>query len=155
MRVYIPALSSDLADDRPPLAGSFAAIPTGGMGAEEIELLEDEAQTEAALACLMRLRDAGPDEALRRIVIAADAQDALVAIIDPADETSRIAEVAPGQLNWSDVVAILIDGVDAEDAVRDVLAAEDQESADAAVERLWGHGLEWFDISERTRLAGS
>ena len=30
-----------------------------------------------------------------------------VAVMDPADATSRIAEVAAGQLSWSDVTAIL------------------------------------------------
>lgn len=152
MRVYIPATSSDLADDRPPVTSAFTAVVPPEATGEDADVLEDSAQTEAALVSLMRLREAEGVEARRRIVLAADADPGTVAVMDPADATSRIAEVAAGQLSWSDVTAILVDGPDAEDAVGAVLAAADQEEADRAVAALWEHALEWFDISERDLL---
>jgi len=152
MRVYIPAISSDLVDDRPPMANAFTAVVPEGSTAEDAEVLEDAAQTEAALSSLMRLRDASGPEARRRIVLAAEADAHTVAVADPADATSQIAEVAPGQLAWEDVRAILVDNPDAEEAVAAVIAAEDQDGADEAVASLWEHALEWFDISEREYL---
>lgn len=152
MRVYIPAISSDLVDDRPPITSAFTAVVPPEATGEDADVLEDAAQTEAALVSLMRLREAEGVEARRRIVLAADADAATVAVMDPADATSRIAEVAPGQLFWRDVTAILVDGPDAEEAVEAVLAAGDQEEADRAVAALWEHALEWFDISEREVL---
>lgn len=152
MRVYIPAVSTDLLDDRPPLGPGFSVMAPAGVAPEDIEVLEDDAQTEAALASLTRLREASAGERIARVVLAADADDPHVAVIDPADATSRIAEVAPGQLTWDDVVAILADPDDAEPAARAVLEARDQDEADQAVADLWLHALEWFDITERETL---
>lgn len=152
MRVYLPATSSDLVDDRPPLTSGFTAVVPASATGEEAEVLEDAAQTEAGLASLLRLREATGTQARRRIILAADANDTSVAVLDPADATSPIAEVAPGQLSWTDVVAILVDDADAEPAVSRVLEAEDQDQADLAVAELWEHALGWYDITERSLL---
>lgn len=166
MRIYLPALASDLLDDRPPIVEGFTAVPVEGMDAEAVEVLEDDAQTEAALASLARLRDSpgamsdGVGGALAphrevRVVLAADAPGTEVAVVDPADTTSHVAIVAPGQLRWSDVAAILVDGPEAAPEVRAVVAADDQDSADAAVAALWARPLQWFDISERDALVAT
>ncbi len=150
MRVYLPALVSDLLADCPRRVAGFIAVSPPGAGRDDVEMLEDDAQTEAALACLELLRDVGADasEPAARLVLAADAD----VMIPPG---SGVLVVPPVALTWKDVVAFLIDEGDAAGDVRSVLQAHDQDAADHAVENLWQHALEWFDISERIALASS
>lgn len=145
MRVYFPAVSSDLlADDVSPRL-AFTALAARDASGEELELLEDDAQTEAALASLVALRQS-EGQALRRIVLAAD--------ID-TETPSGCGVVTLGErgTQWSKVAAILIDAPQARDAVLAVIEAKEQEEADEAVAALWEHALEWFDITEREELA--
>jgi hypothetical protein len=151
MRVYLPALGSDLSADRPPVRSGFAAAPERGAAPDDIEVLEDDAQTEAALASLELLREAPPGERPSRVVLAADAP----VTTEGEKGASRVVRVEPGTLGWGDVAAFLIDEDGAAEAVRAVLRAGDQGAADRAVADLWEHPLEWFDISERDALAAA
>ena len=49
MRVYVPAVLSDLSVPLPPVRGGVVAVPDAAMSAEDVEVLEDDAITEAAL----------------------------------------------------------------------------------------------------------
>jgi len=150
MRVYVPALGSDLLADRPRSVAGFIAVPPPGAGRDDVEMLEDDAQTEAALASLELLRDADAAAGERpgRLVLAVDADVAL-------PSGTGVLAVPPVSLGWGDVVAFLIDEGDAARDVRAVTQARDQDAADHAVADLWERPLEWFDASERTALAAS
>lgn len=151
MRLYLPATLADLAADAPPRLRAFTAQAPADVRGDDLEVLEDEAQDEAALESLRRLRDDAPAAPPRRLVLALDLP--LTRTPEPLEEGSStgVLEVDT-PVTWSDVVAFLLDGEDAEDAVRTVLAAEDQDRADAALAELWDHALQWFDASERPRL---
>ncbi|QWW20316.1 hypothetical protein I6B53_04290 [Schaalia sp. 19OD2882] len=146
MRIFCPAISSDLsANSLAPSTGWTVVAPPGVRG-EELEVLEDDAQTEAALASLEMLRDT-PGNALRRIVLAVDVTKADV------PEGEGVVEVAPGALGWADVVAVLVDGEEAEVLVKAVVEATEQDEADDAVAALWEEALEWYDVEEIKDLA--
>lgn len=157
MRVYLPALVDELDDDRPPLRFAYSPCPPAGMSGQRTEDLEEEALEAAALESLAILRDSGGVP--RRVVLVGEVAEA--ATVDPADATSHVAEVAPGQLRWSDIESIHLDGPEAEPAVSRALAASTQEQADRAMAELDEAQLEWFDITElpdlvrRVRAGGS
>ena len=48
MRVYVPAVLSDLSVPLPPVRSGVLCVPEAGMSGEDIEVLEDDAITEAA-----------------------------------------------------------------------------------------------------------
>lgn len=50
MRVYVPAVLSDLSVLLPPVRSGVLCVPEAGMSGEDIEVLEDDAITEAALS---------------------------------------------------------------------------------------------------------
>ncbi|WP_175956171.1 hypothetical protein [Schaalia sp. Marseille-Q2122] len=148
MRVYIPALSHELSGEHPPARKAWVALIPAGTHPEEAEVIEDDAQTEACLEGLTLLRDTSPEGAKRRIVLAVDIPGRA-----PATQEADVREVDTPSYTWADVAAVLVDGPEAEEAVRAVIAAEDQDTADEAVAQLWDHALEWFDSSERLGLA--
>lgn len=145
MRVYLPLLGSELLADRLPNRRGFTVVAPPDADAETIEVLEDDAQTEAALRSLMELRE-HEGEPPARLVAAAD-----VAGLPPEGE--GVVETQELAVAWGEVVAILADSPEAAPAVRAVVTAEDQDGADEAVAALWEWGLEWFDITERGALA--
>ena len=57
MRVYVPALLSDLSVPLPPVHDGVIAVPDAAMSSEDVEVLEDDAITEAALASLVLARE--------------------------------------------------------------------------------------------------
>lgn len=150
MRVYIPILSHELANERPPARTAWVALIPAGTHPEEAEVIEDDAQTEACLDGLTLLRDTEPQGALRRIVLAVDIPGHA-----PAVEEEGVSEVEAPAYEWGDVAALLVDGPEAQDAVRAVIVAEEQDTADEAVAELWDYALEWFDCSERLGLAAA
>lgn len=145
MRVYFPALSSDLGEEQISLRQAFVAVPSPDMGGEDVEVLEDDAQVEAALASLILLRDA-PTHAYARIVLAADIQT------DAVPSGTGVREVNNVRCDWNDVVAILADDGETSEQVRRVIEADDQDQADHAISDLWEFPLQWFDVSERDAL---
>ena len=146
MRVYVPAVLSDLSVPLPPVRGGVVAVPDAAMSAEDVEVLEDDAITEAALVSLEQVREEGAQPA--RIVLAVDTPTSTT--LTPGDQIEpHIFEAAAFEYTWSDVAAILADLPDASPAVQAVLSADTQESADEAVAALWESSLAWFDRSER------
>ena len=140
MRVYVPAVLSDLSVPLPPVRGGVVAVPDAAMSAE------DDAITEAALASLEQVREEGAQPA--RIVLAVDTPTSTT--LSPGEAIEANIFTAPAfEYTWSDVAAILADLPDAGPAVAAVVAAETQEEADEAVAALWESSLAWFDRSER------
>ncbi|WP_022868127.1 DUF6912 family protein [Schaalia vaccimaxillae] len=148
MRVFFPALGSELSAAVLPQRHGWAAFAPQGASNDDIEELENDAQTEAALASLSLLQDF-PDDAPSRVVLAIEIPEAPLA----SDIVDGVGEVRLGGCDWKQVKAILIDGSDACEAVRSVVAAQDQDSADQAVADLWEYALEWYDIQEREVVA--
>ena len=68
MRVYVPALLSELSVPLPPVRGCVLCLPDGAMSADDVEVLEDDAVTEAALMSLELAREANARAA--RVVLA-------------------------------------------------------------------------------------
>ncbi len=145
MRVYLPLLGSELLGDSLSSRRGFTVIAPNAADSETIEVLEDDAQTEAALVSLMELRER-EGEPMVRLIAAADVADTPV-------EGEGVVEIAEIAVSWSEVVAILADSGEAAPAVLKVVEASEQDEADEAVAALWEHALEWFDVSERESLA--
>lgn len=152
MRVYLPATAADLSADAPPTLRAFTVIAPPGIRGEDLEVLEDDAQDEAAVESLRRLRDETPGAAPRRVILAADIHPGVVP--EPTEEGSTTGVIAlDSPVPWSDVRALLVDEDAAASAVGAVLAADDQEAADEALAALWDRPLQWFDATERELLA--
>ena len=147
MRVYVPAVLSELSVLLPPVRGGVIAVPGAAMSGEDVEVLEDDAITEAALSSLELARETEGSDAAR-VVLAVDTPTSTT--LTPGDQIEpHIFEAAAFEYTWSDVAAILADLPDAAPAVEAVLSAETQEDADEAVAALWESSLAWFDRSER------
>lgn len=147
MRVYLPLLGSELLADSLSSRRGFTVIAPSAADSETIEVLEDDAQTEAALVSLMELRER-EGEPMVRLIAAADVADTAF-----EGEGEGVVETAEIAVSWSEVVAILADSGHASPAVLKVVEASEQDEADEAVAALWEHALEWFDVSERESLA--
>ena len=159
MRVFIPAVPAELSGDVPPPRTAIAPIIPADATPEQVELLEDDAVTEAWLVSLELLVGDGPASSqsadLRRVVLAADVDPAGTA---PVDGSPRpVVEVDPvAPLSWDDVKAILADapGDDtASEAIVALAAATDDAAVDDALSALADDSLQWFDISERAQLS--
>ena len=147
MRVYVPAVLSDLSVLLPPVRSGVLCVPETGMSGEDIEVLEDDAITEAALSSLKLAREM-EGAGLARVVLAVDTPTSTT--LTPGEQIEpHIFEASAFEYTWSDVAAILADLPDASPAVQAVLSADTQESADEAVAALWESSLAWFDRSER------
>lgn len=146
MRLYLPLISSEI-NEPVPARPAFAALPAQGVRGEALEVLEDDAQTEAALVSLTLLRDR-PACAHRRIVLAVDYSGPIPSGVGVIETEA----IDPTRLQ---PVALLVDGPEAESLVRAVIEAEDQDSADDAVAALWDEALEWYDIAEAPALAAA
>jgi len=72
MRVYVPAVLSELSVLLPPVRVGVVAVPDAAMSGEDVEVLEDDAITEAALSSLELARET--DGALPARVVPADAR---------------------------------------------------------------------------------
>jgi len=164
MRVYLPASTSGL---RALLdAGEFGPAPmtafavTPGLREwyldDELEDLEYAAMNEAARASL-RLLDADPAAARRRVVIALDAPDSDVEVRDDLDRgVVRLRSAVP----LSQIASVHVDGAEAEGAV--AAAASAIVAADlgeqAALDRVddsEGYELSWYASQEIADLLDS
>ena len=147
MRVYVPAVLSDLSVLLPPVRSGVLCVPEADMSGEDIEVLEDDAITEAALSSLELAREM-EGAGMARVVLAVDTPTSTT--LTPGEQIEpHIFEAGAFEYTWSDVAAILADLPDASPAVHAVLSADTQESADEAVAALWESSLAWFDRSER------
>ena len=115
MRVYVPAVLSDLSVPLPPVRGGVVAVPDAAMSAEDVEVLEDDAITEAALSSLELARET-EGAGVARVVLAVDTPTSTT--LTPGDEVEPHIFTAPSfEYTWSDVAAILADLPDAGPAV--------------------------------------
>lgn len=163
MRVYLPSTSSGL---RALLeSGALAPAPltafavTPGLREwyvdDDLEELEYAATLEAARASL-RLLDADPSAARRRVVVAADVPDSEVAVRDDLDRgVVRVAVAVP--IAW--VAAVHVDDADADAVATVTRAAESIVAADLgdpgaqeAVDDAEGYELSWYASQEIAAL---
>lgn len=161
MRIYLPATQSLLQELSrsgvlaPPLT-AFAV--TAGFREwyrddEDVEALEYAAFSEAARASL-RLLDADPAAARRRVVVALDARDADVEVRDDIDR-GVVRVRAP--VAMSDVASIHADDPDADDAVAEaahaIIAADlGDDAAQDLVDDAEGFELSWYATQELDSL---
>jgi hypothetical protein len=164
VRIYLPATLSLLRDVHaageygPAPVTAFAVTPSlrEWYASADLEELEYAAFTDAARASL-RLLDLDPIAPRRRVVLAADVSDDVVAVRAELDRAViRIA--APVAL--TDLAAVHVDGADAEAAVAAAatasLTAELGDSdAQFAVDSAEDHELEWFAPQEIGDLLGA
>jgi uncharacterized protein DUF6912 len=157
MRVYLPATA----------AGLRELVDTGRLGTEtttafavtpglrewyvddDLEELEYAAMLEAARASL-RLLDSDPAAARRRVVLAADVPDGVVAVRDDLDR--GVVELS-GPVPMSQIAALHVDDPDAETAVaaaaESIIAADlGDPAAQDAVDDTEGYELSWYATQE-------
>lgn len=157
MRVYLPATTAHLrslletgALGPAPLT-AFAVTP--GLREwyvdDDIEELEYAATLEAARASL-RLLDAQPSAARRRVVVAADVPDAEVAVRDDLDRgVVRVSTPIPMAV----IASVHVDDSDAEEVVsraaESIVAADlGDDAAQDAVDDAEGYELSWYASQE-------
>lgn len=156
MRVYLPATVSMLerlqADGAlQPISGTvFALTPAlrESYHSGSAEELEYAALAEAARASLRLLAADDEAEHLRRVVIAADADDVTMR----PDLDTAVARLSGG-ITMGQVASVHVDGADAEDAVRAAAAVVDaadlgDEDAELAVGDAEDRELAWYAPQE-------
>lgn len=161
VRVYVPATSTTLRDliDTGQLGGvpqtAFAVTP--GLREwyldDDVEALEYAAMSEAARASL-RLIDADPGAARRRVVVATDVPDGEVAVRDDLDR--GVVEVRQ-PVRVPGVASVHADDLEAEAAVAAaaaaIIAADlGDDEAQELVDDAEGFELSWYASQEIERL---
>jgi hypothetical protein len=123
---------------------------------DELEALEYAAMNDAARASL-RLLDADPSAARRRVVVALDAPDGDVEVRDDLDRgVVRLQQV----VTMAQIASVHVDDADAEDSVAAAAAAiiaadlGDQAAQDR-VDDAEGYELSWYATQELADLLGS
>ena len=163
MRVYVPGTSTELRllaeGDRLLPAGATGFAVTPGLREwyvdGEAEELEYAAMLEAARASL-RLLDADPSAARRRVVIALDAPDGSVVIRDDIDRgVVRLGAPVP----LAAVASVHIDDADAATVVARAAASMIEadlgdEQAQERVDDAEGFELSWYATQELAALLG-
>lgn len=163
MRIYLPGTSSqlrvlhDTGEIGPPPLTAFAVTPElrEWYVDDDLEALEYAALTEAARGSL-RLLDADPDAARRRVVLAADVADAAVTVRDDLDR--GVVEIAE-PVRLANVASVHVDDADASETV--AAAAEAIIAADLGdpgsqerVDDAEGFELAWYATQELEHLLG-
>ena len=163
MRVYLPATSGVLA--RLVEHGSIGPAPLTGFAVttglrewyvdDDAEALEYAALTEAARLSL-RLIDADPEAARRRMVAAVDVAESAVTIRDDRDRgVVELVDVVP----MAAVASVHVDDADAErtvaEAAQAMIAADlGDGGAQELVDDAEGHELSWYANQEIADLLG-
>ena len=164
MRVYLPATLSTLAsllragEISPAPVRGFAVTPAlrESYASGDLEELEYVAMTHAGRASL-RLLAADPDAPRRRVVLAADIPDGLIAHNGGFDDPTMVEVGAP--VTVDDVVSAHVDEVVAMPDIAEAVAAlpaADQGDDDArfVVDGAEGHELLWYASQELPYLTG-
>ena len=157
MRVYLPAtlamiqtMVAETGSPFTPVGGTgFALTPAlrEAYTAGDDEELEEVALREAARASLRLLAADESDLPVRRVVVVVDADATVRPDLDDA-----VVKVAPS-IPHSDIVAVHVDGADAEKAVAaavELIDAADlgDEDAELAVGDAEDHDLAWYAVQE-------
>jgi hypothetical protein len=164
VRVYLPASTPglrallDTGELGPAPLTAFAVTP--GLREwyvdDELEELEYAAMSEAARASL-RLLDADPAAARRRVVVALDAPDDDVEVRDDLDRgVVRLRTAVP----LARIASVHVDDADAEDAVAAaaaaIIAADlGEQAAQDRVDDAEGYELSWYATQEVADLLDS
>jgi hypothetical protein len=164
MRVYLPATLSTLArllrtgEIGPEPVRGFAVTPAlrEWYASGDLEELEYVAMTHAGRASL-RMLAADPDAPRRRVVLAADIPDGLIAHNGGFDDPTVVEIGAP--VTADDVVSAHVDEVVAMPDIAEAVAAlpaADQGDDDArfVVDGAEGHELLWYASQELPYLTG-
>jgi hypothetical protein len=160
MRVFVPSSLPHLRSvlDAGELAPTHGYATTPGMrewyasgDEEEIEYLAVIAAARESLRVLSRTN---PPPRMRRVVLAVDAPDPVVTVLD-AQERGLVALAAP--VSVARLVSALVDDADAEGTVApavEAVAAADAGDPDAllALEEADDLGLSWYARQELDRL---
>jgi Family of unknown function (DUF6912) len=160
MRIYVPCtftLLRQLLVDRALAAPLTAFAVTPGLREwyvdDDGEALEYAAMSEAARASL-RLLDADPGAARRRVVLAADVPEAHVRVRDDLD---RGVVTITASIALADIASVHADDPEAESTVTAGVAAIDaadlgDEEAEALIDDVEGFELAWFATQEIEHL---
>lgn len=164
MRIYLPSSTSglqtllDAGELGPAPLTAFAVTPAlrEWYVDDELEELEYAAMNEAARASL-RLLDADPSAARRRVVVALDAPDAEVEIRDDLDR-GVVRLQKPVVL--AQIASVHVDDAEAEAAIAAaagaIIAADlGDQAAQELVDDAEGHELSWYATQELANLLGS
>ncbi|MDQ4038182.1 MAG: hypothetical protein M3313_07505 [Actinomycetota bacterium] len=156
MRIYVPSTTTELATLRdtealrgPKRATAVTAELRAWYADPELDELEYLALLEAARLSL-RLVDADPSAARRRVVIAAEVP---ASVVEPDPRTGRASVRLTRMLQLADVVALHVDGTDAEPAVTAAAAVVIEadlgsENAQSLVDDAEAHELGWYATQE-------
>ena len=156
MRIYLPSTTTELATLRdtealpgPRPATAVTAELQAWYADPEVDELEYAALLEAARLSLRKV-DADPSAGRRRVVIAAEVPETAT---EPDPGTGRASVRLLRSLELSDVVALHVDGADAEPAVTEATAVvieADLGSGDAqfVVDEAEAHELGWYATQE-------
>ena len=156
MRVYLPATLSGVQR----LLGDGAWMPLGGTGfaltpalreaytAGDDEELAEVALREAARARLRLLGTEAGELPVRRVVVVAERDDAV-----PRPDLDDAVVKVSGPVTVDQVVAVHVDGADAQDAVAAAVAVVDaadlgDEDAELVVGDAEDHDLAWYATQE-------
>lgn len=142
MRLYIPALVSELSASEPPNRPPLEFVEPADTSGDALEELAEQVLYEAAFASL-ELLFAG-DGAPARVVLVASA---------PSKGTGSESGDSGTALGWDTIESIHADGQAGRQIIAQLLAAETQAEADRLVEQLDEEPLEWFAPEERAELA--
>lgn len=164
MRVYLPSSTSglrallDTGELGPAPLTAFAVTPAlrEWYVDDELEELEYAAMNEAARASL-RLLDADPAAARRRVVVALDAPDGEVEIRDDLDRGVVRLQKA---VTLAQIASVHVDDADAEASVAAaagaIIAADlGDQTAQDRVDDAEGHELSWYATQELAALLDS
>ena len=151
MRIYLPSTLAELGRPDgldPRVVHAVTPALRAALPDEDDEGLEYAAQLLAADDSVDRLAaEAGPSTRWRRVVVAADVSEDLVAALQDEEEVASAVRLL-GPVPWSDVACAHIDETSAEPEVRAAALGDDD-----AAERLVERDLLWFDVSELASLA--
>lgn len=134
MRAYLPLAPDELSDVKPPKRQVIKAVVPLEARPDDRETILEDALDEASFASLQLMQEAviaGP-----RVVAAGDLPD-----------NAAFFEA------WEQIDSLMADGREGLEIVRQILNSRGEEDANTLVETLFDEPLEWYDITERTRLS--
>lgn len=134
MRAYLPLIVSELMATEPPKREIMKASVGMEATSDDREAAFEDVLEDAAFVSLQLLQDHGTGGG--RVVAVGDLPD-----------TARFFD------SWNQMDSLMADGAEGTEIVQTALATMSEDEANGLVEALFEEPLEWFDISERSKLA--